>query len=39
MISKLLDEEKGVVSADVAKILLDKGSKFNMDFTKKLLSG
>jgi hypothetical protein len=34
-----MDQEKGIVSADVAKALLDKNSKFKPEFTKKLLSG
>lgn len=39
MIEKLMDQQKGIVSADIAKVLLDKNSKFKPEFTKKLLSG
>jgi hypothetical protein len=39
MIEKLMDEEKGIVSPEVAKLLLDKGGKYKPEFTKKLLSG
>jgi hypothetical protein len=39
MIEKLMDEEKGIVSGEVAKTLLDKGGKYKSEFTKKLLSG
>jgi hypothetical protein len=34
-----MDEEKGIISSDIAKILLDKNSKFSHEFTKNLLSG
>lgn len=39
MVSALMDKEKGVVSADVAKLLLDSNSKYSSEFVKELLGG
>ena len=38
LIMNLADKEKGRVSPEMAKQLFDKDSKYNKEFTKKLLS-